>query len=175
MPPFPFLGHLPRIAVAAITLLGAGGMLAWRVRETRTPVTTRKIVLPPLGMATGFLMFVAPATRVPWSWGLAAFAVGALVFAIPLSRTSRLSRVGDAVVMRRSRAFLWILLGLFAVRLALRTWVEQHVTPAQTGALFFVLAFGMIVRWRAGMLVDFRRLRAEGAASGPGAAAEAAP
>jgi membrane protein CcdC involved in cytochrome C biogenesis len=176
MPPLPFLGHLPRALVAALTVLGALGMLAWRVGETRTPVSTRKIVIPPLGMATGFLMFVVPATRVPWSWGLAAFAVGALVFAIPLARTSRLSRVGDAIVMRRSRAFLWILLGLFAVRLALRTWVEQHVTPVQTGTLFFVLAFGMIARWRAGMLLEFRRLRAEGApAPGPGAPAEAAP
>ena len=162
MPPLPFLGHLPRVLVIAVTLLGAVVMLAWRIGETRTPVSTRKIVLPPLGMATGFFMFLVPATRVAWPYALAAVALGALVFAIPLARTSRLSRVGDTIVMRRSRAFLWILLGLFAVRLALRTWVERHVTPAQTGALFFILAFGMILRWRVGMLLEFSRMRAEG-------------
>jgi membrane protein CcdC involved in cytochrome C biogenesis len=171
MPPIPF-ADLPRAAVVAMTLLGAAGMLAWRLRETRTPVTTRKILLPPLGMGTGFLMFVAPATRVPWSWGLAAFAAGALFFAIPLARTSKLSRVGDEVLMKRSRAFLWILLGLFAVRLALRTWVEHLVTPAQTGALFFVLAYGMIARWRAGMLLEYRRLVT---APAPAAVAPAEP
>jgi membrane protein CcdC involved in cytochrome C biogenesis len=28
----------------------------------------------------------------------------------------------------------------------------------QTGALFFVLAFGMILRWRAQMLLEYRKL-----------------
>ncbi len=63
--------------------------------------------------------------------------------------------------MQRSRAFLWILLGLVAIRWVLRGWVEQYVTPVQTGAIFFVLAFGMIVRWRAAMLVRYLRLRGE--------------
>ncbi len=158
MPPLPF--HLPLALVALVTLAGAAAMLAWRVREARTPVSTRKIVVPPLGMSTGFLMFLAPAARVPWAWASAAFAVGAIVLAIPLARTSRLVRTGDVVWMQRSRAFLWILLGLVAVRTALRAYVEQVVTPLQTGALFFVLAFGMIARWRLGMLVEYRRLLA---------------
>ena len=65
------------------------------------------------------------------------------------------------VSMQRSRAFLWILLGLVLVRTVLRVWVERTVTPMQTGALFFVLAFGMIARWRVGMLLEYRRLLAE--------------
>ncbi len=60
--------------------------------------------------------------------------------------------------MQRSRAFLWILLGLFAVRLALRAYVERVVSPMQSGGLLFLLAFGMILRWRVGMLLEFRRL-----------------
>ena len=46
------------------------------------------------------------------------------------------------------------------VRTALRAYVERVVTPLQTGALFFVLAFGMILRWRIGMLLEYRRLLA---------------
>ncbi len=110
-------------------------------------------------MSTGFLMFLAPAARIPWAWAGAAFALGALVLSIPLSRTSRLARVGDAIVMERSKAFLWILLGLVAVRFAAREWVEQFVTPVQTGAIFFILAFGMVLRWRAAMLLAYLRLR----------------
>jgi membrane protein CcdC involved in cytochrome C biogenesis len=153
------IDHLPRLLVAAVTLAGAAVMLAWRMRETRRPVTTRAIVAPPLGMATGFFMFLAPAARIPWAWAIAAFALGALVLAIPLSRTSRLALVGDTVVMQRSRAFLWILLGLVAVRFVAREWVEQRVTTLQTGAIFFVLAFGMIFRWRTQMLLAYLRLR----------------
>ena len=44
-------------------------------------------------------------------------------------------REGDTIVLRRSRAFLWILLGLLALRLALRGYVEQYVSPIQTGAI----------------------------------------
>ena len=34
------------------------------------------------------------------------------------------------------------------------------IDPRQTGALFYLLAFGMIVRWRAEMYAQFRRLQA---------------
>jgi len=36
------------------------------VRETRSPVSVKKIVVPPMGMATGFAMFLMPAFRVPF-------------------------------------------------------------------------------------------------------------
>lgn len=65
-------------AVLVITsLLGAAAVIAWRFRETRSPVSTRKILIPPLGMSTGFSMFIAPGARVPWSWAAFAFFAGA--------------------------------------------------------------------------------------------------
>jgi membrane protein CcdC involved in cytochrome C biogenesis len=153
-----FPTHLPHVLVVAGSLAGAVVMLAWRLRESRRPVTTRAIVAPPLGMSTGFLMFLAPATRIPWTWAGTAFAFGVVFLSVPLVLTSRLAREGEVVVMKRSSAFLWILFGLAAVRFLAREWVEQRVTTAQTGALFFVLAFGMVLRWRAGMLLDYQRL-----------------
>ncbi len=158
--PVPSFLHLHPALLVLVAILGLIPMLVWRVRETRSPVSTRKIVAPPLGMSTGFLMFLAPAARVPWTYASAAFAVGALVLSIPLARTSTLVRDGDVVLMRRSKAFLWILLGLFVVRWVLRAYVERVLTPMQTGGIFFILAFGMIVRWRAAMLVAYLRLRA---------------
>lgn len=155
------LDHIPHALVVVASLAGAVVMLAWRRREGRRPVNMRAIVAPPLGMATGFAMFLAPATRIPWTWAGTAFTVGALVLAVPLVMTSRLVREGDTVMMRRSSAFLWILVGLFLIRFLAREWVEQRISTAQTGALFFVLAFGMILRWRAGMLLQYLRLREE--------------
>jgi membrane protein CcdC involved in cytochrome C biogenesis len=145
----------------AAAVAGAIGIMAWRVRETRRPVTLRSIVLPPLAMSSGFGMFLVPDMRVPWSWAFAAFAAGALLFSIPLARTSRLERVGDVILMRRSRAFLVILLLLAALRLALRSWIDHVISPLQTAALFFILAFGMIAVWRGRMFMEYRRLRAE--------------
>jgi len=139
-------------------LAGGGAVLAWRIRETRTPVTTRKIIIPPLGMSTGFAMFAVPSMRIPFVWAVVAFLVGALVLSVPLERTSTLERSGDVVVMRRSNGFLLILLVLLAIRVALHEWVGELLPPKQTASLFFVLAFGMILRWRVGMLVRYRRL-----------------
>src|SRR5690349_170712 len=121
--------------------------MVWRVRETTRPVTVKKIVIPPLAMSTGHFMFLAPQTRIPASWALAAFALGAAVFSYPLIHTSTLARSGDTVMLQRSRAFLAILIGLVAVRLIARSYVERYVDTIQTGSIFFLLAFGMIVRW----------------------------
>jgi membrane protein CcdC involved in cytochrome C biogenesis len=134
--------------------------MAWRIRETQRPVTVRKIVVPPLGMSTGLFMFLAPQTRVPVPWAVTAFLLGAFVLSYPLIHTSSLHREGDVVMLKRSPAFLWVLLGLVAVRLAARTWVEQYVDTVQTGSLFFLLAFGMIIRWRVGMYVAYRKIAA---------------
>jgi membrane protein CcdC involved in cytochrome C biogenesis len=142
--------------VAAV--LGTLAILVWRLRETRRPVTTRSIVIPPLGMSTGFSMFVVPGFRVPWSWALAAFALGAVVLAYPLLASSRLTREGGVIMMRRSRTFIAVILGLAALRLALRGYVGEVLSVEQTAGLLFVLAFGMIVRWRAWMLLEYRRL-----------------
>ncbi len=52
----------PIFCKAAGSFLAAGaGVIAvimWRLREARSAVSLRKIMIPPLGMATGFSMFV---------------------------------------------------------------------------------------------------------------------
>ena len=103
-------------------------------------------------------MFFYEPTRVPLSWGFTALLLGAVVFSYPLLRTSRLIVQGDQIFVSRSRAFVWVLLGLVAVRLALRGYVENLITPMQTGALFYLLAFGMVARWRIAMLQEYRLL-----------------
>jgi membrane protein CcdC involved in cytochrome C biogenesis len=147
-------------ATIVVSVVGAAAVLAWRVRETQRPVTARNLLAPPLGMSTGFCMFLVPETHVPPSWALIAFAAGALLFSYPLVLTSRLTKTGDTITLQRSKAFLWILLALFGVRLAARGWVEEYVSTMQTGALFFVLAFGMILPWRLTLYLHYRRLLA---------------
>ena len=140
---------------------GAVAVIIWRLRETRSAVSLKKIIIPPLGMATGFSMFVDPAFRVPWAWAGVAFLIGAVALAWPLLLTTRLERQGEAVMMRRSSAFLAVILVLAAIRLFARGYFDKILTAPQTAGIFFILAFGMIVIWRAKMLVDFRRLTAD--------------
>jgi membrane protein CcdC involved in cytochrome C biogenesis len=153
--------HLPVAATAVVSLIGLAGVLAWRVREGRTAVTVRKIIIPPLGMATGFSMFFVPAFRVPWLWALVAFLIGAVLLAWPLLATSRLVRTGDAVMMQRSGAFFAVVVVLAAVRYFARGYLDSMMTLEQTGGLFFILAFGMILHWRLRMLQQYRTLTAQ--------------
>jgi membrane protein CcdC involved in cytochrome C biogenesis len=134
--------------------------MIWRIREGRSPVTVRKIVIPPLGMSTGFCMFIVPAFRVPWLWALSAFAVGALVLAYPLIRTSRLDwhHDGQTIMMRRSAAFFIVVVVLAVIRFAAKGYLDRFISLEQTGGLFFILAFGMILRWRLSMLKEYRRV-----------------
>ena len=140
------------------TLVGGAAVLVWRIRETQRPVTARKILIPPLGMTTGFCMFLVPQTRVPFTWGLLAFLAGALLLSYPLVLTSTLTKSGDAVLLTRSPAFLVILRALVAVRLVARTWIEQYIDTVQTGSLFFLLAYGMLLPWRVTMYLRYRSL-----------------
>jgi membrane protein CcdC involved in cytochrome C biogenesis len=151
------LAHL-RLPLLIMSILGGVIVFSWRLSETNRPITARKILIPPLGMSTGLFMFLYPPTRIPLSWAAAALVSGTIFFTYPLVRTSRLTRDGDVIRLQRSRAFLWILLGLVAVRFAARGWVEQHVSPLQTGSIFFLVALGMIVPWRILMYREYRKL-----------------
>jgi len=149
---------LPPIPSILVSLAGLVAVTMWRLRETRSAVSLRKIVIPPLGMATGFSMFVVPGFRIPWAWAGLAFLIGAVALAWPLLLTTRLERRGDAVMMKRSSAFLVVLLVLAAIRFLARGYFDTILTGQQTAGVFFILAFGMIVIWRAKMLMDYRRL-----------------
>jgi membrane protein CcdC involved in cytochrome C biogenesis len=65
-------------------------------------------------------------------------------------------------MMRRSPWFIVIILALAALRLALRGYVGTIISPQQTAGLFFILAFGMIVRWRISLFFQYQRLVSAG-------------
>jgi membrane protein CcdC involved in cytochrome C biogenesis len=139
-------------------LFGGLMLIALRIRAGRRPATLRKIVMPPLGMATGFIMFAFPVTHIPWLWALSAFGTGLLMFSFPLVVSTRLEKVQEDIYVRRSKAFIAILAVLLLIRLLLHEVVEDYMTIPQTGAIFYLLAFGMIVPWRLAMLSDYLRL-----------------
>jgi membrane protein CcdC involved in cytochrome C biogenesis len=146
---------------AVASLFGAIVIILWRIREGRSPVTLKKILIPPAGMATGFSMFFVPICRVPWLWGISAFLLGATLLAWPLNATTKLYRDGSTVMMKRSSAFLMVVVVLAAIRFFARGYFDQYVSVEQTGAVFYLLAFGMILCWRLTMFFNYRKLVAK--------------
>jgi membrane protein CcdC involved in cytochrome C biogenesis len=132
----------------------------FRMKETREPVTSRKIIIPPLAMSTGFLQFVFPVFRVTWLEVGEAFLVG-IMFSIFLIMTSKFEIKGEHVYLVRSKAFIFIIIGLFAIRLALKWYIGSSISIFETSSLFFVVAFGMILPWRLAMLFLFMKKKNE--------------
>ncbi|TNJ65154.1 cytochrome c biogenesis protein CcdC [Paenibacillus hemerocallicola] len=147
---------IPQIAPVAIALIGGIAVIAVRLKASAKPTSLKKILMPPLGMSTGFAMFLFPFTHIPWLWAAAALLAGALLFSYPLIWSSKFEiRDGD-IYLVRSKAFVFMIIGLLVVRLLLHDLVERAVSIPQTGALFFLLAFGMIVPWRLAMARRYR-------------------
>ncbi len=128
-----------------------------RLQAGRKPTNSRKILIPPLGMSTGFTMFLFPPMHIPWPWAIAAFLTGALFLSIPLIQTSKLEIINGKVYLKRSRTFIVILIMLFVIRMSLHTYIEHILDIYQTGSLFFVLAFGMLLPWRLAMFIEYKK------------------
>ena len=147
-----------------VVLIGSACMallvLGIRMRAAKKPTNLMKIIMPPVGMATGFLMFLVPQTHIPWLYALGAILVG-ILFSIPLIRTSRFEVRDGAIYLQRSKAFVFILLGLLVVRLSAHGWIGEYMSLPQTGAIFYLLAFSMLAPWRIAMLQRFTKMRKE--------------
>ncbi|GIP31296.1 CcdC family protein [Paenibacillus sp. J2TS4] len=144
-----------------ISLLAGSAVIFLRLRAAHKPTSLKKIIMPPIGMATGFFMFLAPVFRVPWSWAAAAFLIGAGVFAYPLIRTSKFHRIGNDIYLKRSSMFIVVIIVLLLVRTLLHDILEQYITISQSAGIFFILAFGMLLPWRTAMLLQYRKLDKE--------------
>lgn len=140
-----------------VPLVMAAAVIFLRMKRQKKPVSAKSIILPPFFMATGFAMFFLPEAATPPMYDVGAFLVG-LVFSIPLILTSRFEIIGQDVYLKRSRAFFFILMGLLVIRLIIKLIINDSFTPVQTGGLFFLLAFGMLVPWRIAMLYMYRQL-----------------
>jgi membrane protein CcdC involved in cytochrome C biogenesis len=67
-------------------------------------------------------------------------------------------RVGEVIMMQRSNVFFAVVIVLAAIRILAHSYIDRFVDVKQTAALFFVLAFGMILHWRLRMYLQYRRL-----------------
>ncbi|WP_168123063.1 cytochrome c biogenesis protein CcdC [Paenibacillus sp. HB172176] len=154
----------PIVQIGSVIFSIAAGitLIILRLRAGKRPTTLRKIIIPPIAMSTGFIMFASPVTHIPWLWGASAFGTGMLIFAFPLIVTTRLERVDQDIYVRRSKAFVAIFVVLFLIRTLLHGVVDDYMSIPQTGAIFYLLAFGMIIPWRLAMVSDYVRLQNHG-------------
>lgn len=129
-----------------------------RLRAQKKPVSAKKILIPPFAMSTGALMFIFEEFRVAPLQIVEAVALG-LVFSVILIATSKFEVRESAIYMKQSKAFPFILVGLLVFRIILKTLFADSLDVGELAGMFFILAFSMLLPWRIGMLIKFKKLQ----------------
>lgn len=148
------------IVSSLVAVFMASLALIVRMKAAAKPTNVKKIVLPPIFMSTGALMFVFPVFRVTMAEFLEALLLG-MFFSIFLIKTSKFEVKEDAIYLKRSKAFAFILIGLLLIRIALKTYLSSTIDVGELSGMFWILAFGMIVPWRIAMYISYKKLYRE--------------
>lgn len=146
-------------STVAVVFMGIMMMFV-RAKSAKKPANARKIMIPPVAMSTGALMYIFPYFRMPLELIIVAVIVGALC-SILLIKTSKFHIVNDDIFLKPSKAFFFVLMGLLAFRTLGKVFLEGTFHLGELGGLFFLLAFSMILPWRLAMLVQFKKLEKE--------------
>ncbi|AND39578.1 MULTISPECIES: CcdC family protein [Cytobacillus] len=131
-----------------------------RMKAAKKPASAKKIILPPIFMSTGALMFVVPYFRVTSMEILEAATVG-MLFSILLIKTSSFEIRDSDIYLKRSKAFAFILIGLLVIRIIGKMVLSSTIDYGQLSGMFWILAFSMILPWRIAMYMNFRKLHQE--------------
>jgi membrane protein CcdC involved in cytochrome C biogenesis len=129
-----------------------------RSKAAKRPVSVKTIILPPIFMSTGALMFIFEEFRVAPLQIVEAIGVG-MLFSIILIRTTNFEIRENEIFIKRSKAFVFILFGLLIIRLIGKLLLSNTIDVGELGGMFWILAFGMIVPWRIAMLVKFKKIQ----------------
>lgn len=133
-------------------------VISIRLRSAKKPATAKKIILPPIFMSTGALMFLHPMFQVTLSQFFEALIVG-MFFSIFLIKTSNFEIRDNEIYLKRSKAFAFILIGLLIIRIIMKTYLSNTIDVGELSGMFWILAFGMIVPWRIAMYRSFQKVQ----------------
>ena len=153
---------IPSQLLLLVTSVGAIFMAVFvmfvRLRSQKKPVNEKKIIIPPIAMSTGALMFIFEEFRVAPIQIIEASALG-ILFSLLLIATSKFEVRDQDIYMKRSKAFIFILVGLLVLRIILKLVLSNSLDIGELGGMFFILAWSMIIPWRLAMLVQFKKLK----------------
>lgn len=131
-----------------------------RMKAAKKPATVKKIILPPLFMSTGAFMFLYEPTRPEPLQVLEALSVG-MLFSLLLIKTTKFEIREQEIYLKRSKAFVFILVGLLVIRIIMKLVIGGSVDVEELSGMFYLLAYGMIVPWRVAMYFSYRKLEKE--------------
>lgn len=149
------------IVLSTIIAIFMGSVMTfYRVKASKRPATIKRMIIPPLMMGTGSLMFLFPVFHISLQQTIQAIMVGVLC-SLFLIRTSRFKIEHEKIYLIPSKAFIYILIGLFILRTIFKIMIGQTIPFGETSGIFYILALSMITTWRLTMLFQFIKLSRE--------------
>lgn len=133
-------------------------MIFIRLKASKRPISVKRIILPPLFMSTGALIFLFPEFQLQWIKAIEAASLGA-VLSFFLIRSSRFEIQGRNIFLIPSKSFIFILFGLLLVRIIFKLIIGSKISFGETSSMFYLLGFGMIFTWRTIMLFQYIQLK----------------
>lgn len=141
-----------------VAIFMAVTMILIRIKTAQKPTSVKRIILPPIFMSSGALMFIFPAFRLGYIQIFEALIVG-IIFSIFLIKTTTFQMKQQQIYLIPSRSFIFILFGLLGIRIVIKLIVGSTISFEETSGMFFLLAFGMIISWRIAMLYKYIQLK----------------
>lgn len=151
--------HYLAIASTIVAIVMGGGVMMMRMRAHKRPINEKRIIIPPIAMSTGALMFVFEPFRVAPMQIVEVMLLGACASLLLIWKTKFEVR-GTDIYLKKSKAFFFILLGLLAVRIIAKLVMQDSIDVGELAGMFFLLAFAMIACWRIAMFVKFKKMKA---------------
>lgn len=143
-------------STVAVVFMGIMMMII-RSKSAKKPASEKKIIIPPIAMSSGALMFCFDYFRVPFPQVMEAVIAG-IVFSTVLIATSKFEIVDEDVFLKPSKAFFFILIGLLIIRTVAKVYLSGSFHLGELGGMFWILAFSMILPWRIAMLIQYKKL-----------------
>src|SRR5699024_12881058 len=113
-------------------------MIFVRARASKEPTSPKKIILPPIFMSPGAAMFFIPEFRLNATEVIEALLLGAIV-SLLLIRTTKFEREDKDIYLIPSKAFIFMLIGLFLLCLIIKIFVWSYITFNDWSVLFLLL------------------------------------
>ncbi|WP_042361242.1 CcdC family protein [Geomicrobium sp. JCM 19055] len=140
-----------------MAVLMSSAVIMIRLKAIKRPASVKKIIIPPIMMSTGFLMFVYEPARLETLQIFGPLITG-VICSYFLIRTSNFHIREGEIYMERSKMFIYLLVGLLIARVIVKLILGEQVVLPQLAGMFFLLAFGMILPWRIAMLHSFKKI-----------------
>lgn len=133
-------------------------VMVMRIKGQKKPVSTKKIIIPPIAMSSGALMFIFEEFRISLMQVAEACLVG-ILFSTVLIATSKFEVRDNEIYMKRSKLFFIIIVVLLVIRIVWKSVLTNSFHAGELAGMFWMLAFSMLLPWRLAMLIKYKKLQ----------------